>query len=132
PLQGRAMGVKQFKWLLQPTVGVEYDDITGASAGVATSSRGRVIGNLEADLYPWAGRFDKRLILSVKYGFRLDVYESRDLNDPRDRHYLRTASLTYYLSGEKVGVGLDRVDGENPSTGLADQEYTQFSLKVKR
>src|SRR5260221_7479052 len=136
PLGGMAKGTAQFKWLLQPTVGVEYDDVSEAAAGVPTGSRVRAIGDLEADLYPWATRLSKRLSLAVKYGMRVDISESSALNDPRDRRYLRTASLNYYFSPEKdgvaqLGLGFDWVDGENPSTGLSDQEYTQFSFKVK-
>jgi hypothetical protein len=136
PLGGLAKGTTQFKWLLQPTVGADYDDVSEAAAGVPTGSRVRAIGEIEADFYPWATRLSKRLSLAVKYGVRLDISESSALNDQRDRHYLRTASLNYYFSPEKVGVaqiglGLDRVDGENPSIGLSDQEYTQFSFKVR-
>lgn len=136
PLGGMAKGTARFKYLLQPTVGVEYDDVSEAATGVPTGSRVRAIGDIEADLYPWATRLSKRLSLTVKYGMRLDLSESSSLDDPRDRRYLRTASLNYYFSHERDGVaqfglGLDWVDGENPGTGLSDQEYTQFSFKVK-
>jgi len=136
PLGGLAKGKSQFKWLLQPTVGAEYDDVSEAAAGVPMGSRVRAIGDIEADFYPWATRLDKRLTLAVKYGMRLDVSESSALNDQSDRHYLRTASLSYYFPREKdkqaqIGLGLDHVNGENPSTGLPDQEYTQFSFKVR-
>jgi len=136
PLGGLLKGSAQFKWLLQPTVGAEYDDVSEATAGVPTGSRVRAIGDIEADFYPWATRLSKRLSLAVKYLVRLDISESSALNDQRDRHYLRTASLNYYFSPDKtgsaqIGLGLDRVDGENPSIGLSDQEYTQFSFKLK-
>ena len=136
PLHGMAKGTKQLKWLLQPTLGLEYEDISEGAAGVPTGNRVRAIGNIEADLYPWAARFTKRLVLALKYGVRLDVSESRALNDQHDRHYLRTASLSYYFAPGKtgqdqIGMGLDHVNGENPSIGLPDQQYTQFSFKVK-
>ena len=135
PLHGIAKGATQFKWLLQPTVGFDYEDIYEGAAGVPTGNRVRAIGNIEADLYPWAARFTKRLVLALKYGMRLDVSESRALNDQRDRHYLRSASFSYYFpraqTGQaQIGLGLDRVDGENPSAGLADQAYTEFSFKA--
>lgn len=138
PMQGATMGGKQFQWLLQPNVGLEYENTTDAGPGEAEGSRLRGIGEIKASFYPGAASLGKRLILEGVYAYRRDLRESSGLDDSSDNHYLRTGSITYYhyFKGREdkeqgIGFGIDYSNGENPSIGLSDQEYTRLSFKIK-
>jgi hypothetical protein len=129
---GLARGPEALRVLWQPTVGVEVDHVAKAAASKPTGTVARLRAGADVALYPADGRLRKRLEIVVSWTYWLDAAEGGGLDDPPDSHDLWRGTLAYALEpAQHFSVGLELLDGENPSKGLADQRYAQLALRLK-
>jgi len=129
---GVALGPKTLRILWQPTVGVEQEIVSKAEQGKPTGSITRGSGTLEVALYPADDRLRKRLEWANAYTYWPDLRKTHQLKDGHNRHRLFKSSVTFYFDEDRhFGVGVDYLRGENPSTGMPRQEYTQIAVKVR-
>jgi hypothetical protein len=118
----------------QPALGVEVEDVAQAKDEDPTGTITRGKASVEVGLYPFDDRFgrNKQLELLVSFTHWQDANESGGLDNGDDTHELFKASATYYINADRnVGLGIEFKKGENPSEGMADQELTQVSVKIK-
>jgi len=128
---GFAKGGPGFKFFWQPTLGVELEDGVKAPSAKPTGQVSRAFGHLEAALYPAAELLKNRLEIVPGVTLWQDFAKSKQLGIARDRHVLRTISVNYYLGSDQMfSLGLDYVNGEDPSQGLPEQRYTRIAFKV--
>lgn len=129
---GLIRGPDWLKFVWQPTVGLEYDNIVKTQQSRPTGTTYRGYASVDTGVYPAAVKLDEKLIWATSYSYWKDLSESSALDDAHDRHQLLKSSLTMYIDSMKhVGVGFDYVRGEDPSKGLASQTYGLLSLKIK-
>lgn len=132
PLRIGTVNGSSVGWIWQPTLGTEWERVYRAANNAPTGSTGRLWGSLDLDVFPLFRRSGSQLDLALTGRIWYDASQSRALDTGRDRHYLRKATLTYFIDKDQhFGIGLDRVSGENPSEGQPNQHYTQLSLKLK-
>jgi hypothetical protein len=118
-------------WEWQPSVAIEEEHDTRAPAGKPRGRVDRSSEELDLNFYPLFRLVKTRVELALTGRAWQDFAKSRSLDTGSDRHYLRKASLTYYLDEpRRFGIGIDRVSGENPSEGQPNQHYTQLTLKI--
>lgn len=129
---GEVIGLRRpvaFAW--QPSAGLEWERITRAANNGARGATLRPWSEVDVDIYPLWSRLHSALALSLTGRAWHDLSQSRALRTGRENQYLRKASLSYFLDEDQhFAVGVDRISGENPSEGQAEQHYTQLSFKV--
>jgi hypothetical protein len=129
---GLARGPDSLRVVWQPAVGVEFERVAKAAPGRPTGSVARLNAGVDVAFYPADGRLHKRLEVAFSWMYWRDVAERSGLDDGRDSHRQWKGTLSYALdAAAHVSVGLEFLDGENPSKGLADQRYAQFALRLK-
>ena len=147
----RTLGIPwRARW--QPTVGLEYAHTVHPDAGGPDGWVLRPVLGVAVGFYPWCREAFRRdehdsirinefggstttvarpihVVGSVEY--RDDVHETGIVNDSKDRHRVYRLSITYFLDrDEHFGFGIDYVNGEDPTEGLAFQRYWEVSLKL--
>ena len=117
-----------------PIFGLEYEDYI-TSNDSKEGSLGRLYGNIEIGVYPFFSELEGRLSFTFSHSYWSDFGKDEALKIEDDTHKLNKANISYQVtpSDSKVAVSLNLswLDGENPRTKKADQQYTQFSIGVK-
>ena len=71
----------------------------------------------------------------MSYSYWIDILESSDIDTGDDTHALLELSADFYFvraegsPGWTMGIGIEFVDGEDPTKGLPDQEFTRVAFK---
>jgi hypothetical protein len=129
---GLARGPSALRILWQPAVGVEWERIAQAPMGKPTGSVARLSAGVDVAFYPADDVLKKRLELVASWTYWRDAAERSGLDDGDDSHRLWKGTVSYALDADAhASVGLELLDGENPSKGLADQRYAQLALRLK-
>lgn len=125
-------GPEWIKMVWRPTLGLDYENVYDAPNNGVKGNVLRGVGEVVLELYPFATKMDHRLVISVLIAYWHDVSKSEGFNNTDDSHPLFNAGISYYLDpGKHVAIGVNYVNGENPTEGLKEQKYTQVGIKIK-
>lgn len=124
-------------YLFAPTAGVEVDDATKTEVSAKDGTTVRGHAGVDISLYPFQQAIrdmvHRRQALEIAVGLHhwWDLSESGGIDDSRDGHDLLKVGATFYFAeNKKVGLGVEYVNGENPSEGLDKQKLSRLSLKL--
>ncbi|MDF2432487.1 MAG: hypothetical protein JWP44_2118 [Mucilaginibacter sp.] len=126
-----------FDFQYTPYVGVEHENRTKAESDSASGHIYRYLLriNPQISLFPTNNSMAGRIVLGVDYQYRRDFSKSVKEMAYNGHEYF-TAGIKYVFikSTDKrkfAAVGLDFVNGEDPTTNFKQQSYYAISLKVK-
>lgn len=126
----------QFEYI--PAIGIETESRADSDNETLNGDKVRLLYKFEANFYLFKKTDDKgrlesyRLILSVDYQFRNEFYD--DTEDNLENGNFLQCGANYSLLKNKnieVKVGLDYVNGANPSEAFEEQDYYSLNLKIK-
>jgi len=124
--------------LFEPTFGAEYEQFTDGGALGSSGQVGRGYAAINLLVLPLYRRtvddksLGERIQINTSYQYWADFAESTAIDTGQDDHELFQTGLRFFLDEDlNFGIGLDFVDGENPSEGKPSQQYIQLSLLVK-
>jgi hypothetical protein len=117
-----------FRW--EPRIGIEYDNAVRSTSATPEGATVRTYAEIGLYLYPFARSLRHRFVLSFSYAHRRDLATPSSVR--KDDHYFRVYSALIYLDADRrFALGLDRVSGQDPSNGFAEQAFVRVSLKVR-
>lgn len=130
---GNLRGPIPVRYLWQPTVGIQYESAANVQKTGMKGEVLRLIGNLEFALYPYATKMRRNIELVLRITYWNNVVRSGASKDvtSSDQHLKYVGLLIYLDDGQHAGFGIDYSNGENPEQGLANQETTTISFKLK-
>lgn len=115
-------------FLYSPSFGIEYASEGADSGG---SHVNRVLISVRAELYPFPFALNWRLHFPATYAYRRG---SSAEDGSRDHHSFTVSMNIYFIGtskgGPAVGIGVDFVEGADPSAGFRRQRLWRFGLKA--
>lgn len=119
-------GFVRFSWDVMPGLVWENNQETGGGDQVRGTALARV------RLYPLSEMLGQRLAISASVQYWVDLSSSGTFDGGPDEVHASTVRLDYILdTKERVGIGLDYFNGEDPDAGIKDTEYLQIAFTVK-
>lgn len=117
--------------------GIEYQNNVSSPSDSLNGSIGRLYGAYDLSFYPLAHEklLDKNLYLNFSIAYRQE-YLNSTLTELSNNPTLINFSVNYIVAkdsndGERASLSLARVDGKDPWTGLENQSFWKFTIKVK-
>lgn len=126
-----------FDFYYAPYIGLEYEDrlktLTMAAKGHIWRWYGRI--NPVISLFPGIPDLQGKIELTADYQYRGDFSKTvTEIQSNRHEYFTAGASYAFFqnTAGTKSAkIGLDFVNGEDPTANFAQQSYYALSLKVK-
>jgi len=126
-------------YMFVPTAGIYSDDIRRSKDGAGLGRLSGVRLELDAKWYPWRTPTGASSASAVSFDLTAQVQRDLASTDQRVKETRRYFSLGIsYLffeptskKGWQPSIGLDHVTGADLLQGLAKQNYTQVSFKLK-
>jgi len=129
---GFARGPDVLQYMWQPTAALQYEGADNVLKTGKSGEVGRVKGHVEAGLYPFGKRLEKRIELITQESYWYDAAQDDAYDRVQRGHNLFEASGNYWIDvTQNLGLGIDYLRGDNPEQGLARQETVMLSLKAK-
>lgn len=126
------LGFLEFNY--NPYIGIEYENKYSSDSETEEGIT-RLYFRLKANLLVLPDQTNRNLSIAYNYYFRYDTEDSNNFNSRS--HPLTTVSLSYKFSeiagktNSSASIGIDYINGENPSNGFEEQEYFSLVLKLK-
>lgn len=128
---GTRRGSDNIQWGIDTGAGFEYEDIfSGSNDKDGETLRGTA--RLGVVVYPLFKAFHTRVEAGISLQYWHEFTQSGDFDDGNDDFDKIITYLNYFLDEDHtVGLSLSQVNGENPSTGLLDQSFTQIGFVIQ-
>jgi hypothetical protein len=126
-----------FDFQYAPYVGLEHENRTKAASDSASGHIYRYLLriNPQISLFPNNGSLAGRIVLTVDYQYRRDFSKSvKEIAYNAHEYFTAGVDYVFIKSADKhksAAVGLDFVNGEDPTANFERQSYYAISLKVK-
>ena len=120
------VGPMRVSWDLMPGVAWENNHLGNDGDEV----RGTVLGRVR--VFPFAEALDQRLSITGSIQYWRDFSSSGAFDGGADEVHASILRLNYALdSKERVGIGLEYFEGQDPDSGTKDTEYLQVAFTVQ-
>jgi len=118
---------KALETLYMPYGGLEFEGDDSEDESTVT----RLVGQVSLSLVPAPVKLESELEFIVSYAFRKDVQHPSASTDTTHPLFGFEANYLKKVGRAAIGFGVSYLNGEDPDEGFAQQQYWEFSLKLR-